>query len=402
MMLPWIVPKLDKITCVEEMRSIYKRRVPTMFYDYCETGSWSEQTFKENQSDFKKIYLRQRVLHDLSHCDLTVKLWDNSLAMPVILAPVGLTGMQCADGEILVAKAAKKFGVPYILSTMSICSIEDISAATDRHPFWYQLYMMKDRAFMEDLIQRAKRANCSALVLTVDLQVIGQRHKDIKNGLSTPPKITLKNWFEFVYKYSWLRGILHTHRRSFGNVVGYANNVSDISSLSAWTNEQFDKKLNWQDVSWVRERWDGPLIIKGIMEIDDAKHAVKCGADAIVVSNHGGRQLDGAPSSISVLPEIVKAIRETDNSFPILIDGGIRSGQDILKAIALGAHAVLVGRSYIYGLGAYGEKGVQKILSILQNELSCSMAFCGVTEMGKVSGSILRSNPMNRVLDSLF
>ena len=400
-MLAWIRPNLNKITCVEDMQRVYRRRVPTMFYDYCETGSWSEQTFKENRSDFKKIYLRQRVLHDLSRCNLTVKLWDTALSMPVILAPVGLTGMQCADGEILVAKAAKKFGVPYILSTMSICSIEDVSVATDHHPFWYQLYMMKDRAFMEDLIQRAKRANCGALVLTVDLQMIGQRHKDIKNGLSTPPKITLKNWLEFVYKYPWSRGILHTHRRFFGNIAGYANNVSDISSLSAWTNEQFDKKLNWQDVSWVRKRWDGPLIIKGIMEIDDAKHAVKCGADAIVVSNHGGRQLDGAPSSISVLPEIVKAIREIDNSFPILIDGGIRSGQDILKAIALGAHAALVGRSYIYGLGAFGEKGVQKILSILQDELSCSMAFCGVTEMDKVSRSILRRNPMNELLDSL-
>lgn len=358
-----------------------------MFFDYCETGSWTEQTFQENRTDFKNIHFRQKVLRDLSQRKLSSQLLGQPVSLPLALSPVGLTGMQHADGEILAAKAAKKFGIPFSLSTMSVCSIEDVAKETDYHPFWFQLYMMKERDFMSDLMKIAKQANCSALILTADLQVLGQRHKDIKNGLSTPPKPTVKNILNLMTKPSWCWQMLQTKRHSFGNIVGYTDNVSDVTSLSVWTNEQFDLKLSWKDVAWVKSQWDRPLIIKGIMEVDDAKKAVDSGADAIVVSNHGGRQLDGAPSTISVLPEIVEAV---SGKIEVLMDSGIRSGQDILKALALGANGVMMGRPYIYGVGAYGEAGVTRVLQLMANELGVSMDFCGVTDIQDVSTAILR------------
>ncbi|MFH4355583.1 MAG: alpha-hydroxy acid oxidase [Neisseriaceae bacterium] len=379
---------LNKITCIEDLFAVYSKRVPKMFYDYCESGSWSEQTFLENKADFKKIYLRQRVLRDLSQRSVHTNLLGEHLSMPVVLAPVGLTGMQHADGEILAAKAAKRFGIPYTLSTMSICSLEEVAEYTDYHPFWFQLYMMKDRDFMKDLMLRAQKAGCSALVLTVDLQIIGQRHKDIKNGLTTPPKITFKNLLNLATKPYWCKAMLKTRRYSFGNIIGYRSDISNVGSLSAWITEQFDIKLSWKDIDWIKQHWKGPLILKGIMEAEDALHAINSGVDAIVVSNHGGRQLDGAPSSISVLKEVIQAV---DQKIEVLLDGGIRSGQDILKTLALGAKAVMLGRPYIYGLGAYGEEGVYQVLSLLQKELDLTMAFCGVTNTTQISSAILRS-----------
>lgn len=380
------MPKLEKITCVADMREVYRRRVPKMFIDYCDSGSWTEQTWQENSADFKQYKFRQKILINMNNRSVAIQMLGQNAAMPVALAPTGLIGMQHADGEILAAQAAEKFGIPYIMSTMSICSIEDVAAATTQ-PFWFQLYMMKDREFMKQLIQRAKKAKCSALVLTADLQIMGQRHKDIKNGLSAPPKLTLGNIINMCTKPKWCLGILGTKRRSFGNIVGHVDGISNTGSLSAWTTEQFDMQLSWNDVKWVKQQWDGKLIIKGIMEVEDAISAVRAGADAIVVSNHGGRQLDGAPSTISVLEEIVMAVgQETE----VYLDSGIRSGQDVLKAIALGAKGCLIGRAFIYGLGAYGEQGVYKVLDIIKKELDLSMAFCGKVNIQDVDKNILR------------
>ncbi|NDJ57643.1 alpha-hydroxy-acid oxidizing protein [Enterobacteriaceae bacterium 4M9] len=377
---------LANITCIEDMREVYRRRVPRMFVDYCDSGAWTESTYRSNCDDFAKIKFRQKVLVDIAGRSLTTQMVGEQVTMPVALAPTGLIGMQHADGEILAARAAEKFGIPYIMSTMSICSIEDVAAVTSR-PFWFQLYMMRDRDFMARLIERAKAARISALVLTADLQVMGQRNKDIKNGLSAPPRLTIPNMLNMMTKPTWGLNMLKTQRRSFGNIVGHVKNISDTSSLAAWTTEQFDPQLSWQDVAWVKERWDGKLIIKGIMEVADALRAVEAGADAIVVSNHGGRQLDGAPSTISVLAEIVQAVGDKTEVF---IDSGIRSGQDVLRAIALGAKGTLIGRAFIYGLGAYGEQGVSRVLEILYKELDVTMAFCGHTRLQDVDSSILR------------
>ena len=378
---------MTTITCIEDLKALYKRRVPKMFYDYTESGSWTEQTFKSNETALQRILFKQRVLVDLSQRSVASTLLGQPVSMPVALAPVGLTGYQHADGEIKAAIAAARFGVPYTLSTMSICSIEDVAAKTSA-PFWFQLYVMRDRGFIRRLIQRAKAAECSALVLTVDLQILGQRHKDIKNGLSTPPKPTLKNIINMVSKPRWGLGMLGTPRRDFGNIIGHVAGVEDTGSLSEWTRQQFDPGLNWDDVAWIKDLWGGPLIIKGIMTPEDACLARDHGADAIIVSNHGGRQLDGAPSSIEVLPAIKAAVGDR---LEVLMDGGIRSGQDVLRALASGADGTMVGRAYIYGLGALGEAGVVETLNILRNELDLTMAFCGRTNIASVSDDILWS-----------
>jgi len=377
---------LSKITCIEDLRRVAQKRVPRMFYDYADTGSWTESTYHANESDFQKIKLRQRVAVNMENRSTETTMIGQKVAMPVAIAPTGLTGMQHADGEILGAKAAKAFGIPFTLSTMSICSIEDIAEHTDRHPFWFQLYVMKDRDFVERLIDRAKAANCSALQLTLDLQILGQRHKDIKNGLSAPPSPTLANLINLATKPRWCLGMLGTPRRSFGNIVGHVKGVADTSRLSSWTMEQFDPQLNWNDVEWIKKRWGGKLIIKGIMDAEDAKLAANSGADALIVSNHGGRQLDGAPSSIQALPAIVDAVGK---AIEVWMDGGIRSGQDVLKARALGAQGTLIGRAFLYGLGAYGEEGVTKALKIIRNELDLTMAFCGRTNINQVGKDIL-------------
>jgi len=361
------------ITCIEDLKRIHARKVPRMFYDYAESGSYTEQTFRENVSDFARIRLRQKVAVDMSNRSIAGRMIGQPVTMPVALAPVGLTGMQSADGEIKAARAAEKFGVPFTLSTMSICSIEDVAAHTSA-PFWFQLYVMKDEDFVDRIIDRAKAANCSALVLTLDLQILGQRHKDIKNGLSAPPKLTIPNILNMMTKPEWCLGMLGTKHRSFGNIVGHATGVGDLSSLSSWTAEQFDPQLDWGKVARIRDRWGGKLIIKGVLDADDARRAADFGADAIVVSNHGGRQLDGALSSIRILPQIVRAVK---GQTEIWIDSGIRSGQDILKALALGADGTMIGRSYIYGLGAMGEAGVTKALEVMQKELDTTMALCG-------------------------
>ncbi len=373
------------ITTVEDLRLLAKRRVPRMFYDYADAGSWTESTYRANADEFAKIKFRQRVAVNLVDRSLRSSMVGQAVAMPVALAPTGLTGMQHADGEILAARAAEKAGVPFTLSTMSICSIEDVAAATGA-PFWFQLYVMKDRDFIERLIDRAKAANCSALVLTLDLQVLGQRHKDLRNGLSAPPKLTLANIVNLMTKPRWCLGMLGTPRRGFGNIVGHARNVTDMSSLSAWTTQQFDPALSWSDVEWIKRRWGGKLIIKGIMDPEDALLAVDSGADALIVSNHGGRQLDGAQSSIEALPPIVTAVGK---QIEVHMDGGIRSGQDVLRAIALGARGVYIGRPFLYGLGAMGEAGVTKCLDIIRNELDLTMAFCGLRDIEDVDSRIL-------------
>jgi len=373
------------ITCIEDLRRLAVKRVPRMFYDYADSGSWTESTYRANQADFDAIKLRQRVALNIENRSLATKMAGIDVAMPVALAPVGLAGMQHADGEILAARAAEKAGVPFTLSTMSICSIEDIAEST-KAPFWFQLYVMRDREFSASLIDRAKAARCSALVLTLDLQIIGQRHKDLINGLSAPPKPTLANILNLMTKPRWGLGMLGTRRRTFRNIVGHAKGVGDMSSLSAWTLEQFDPTLNWKDVEWIRKRWGGKLILKGIMDVEDARIAAESGADAIIVSNHGGRQLDGAPSSIRALPPIADAV---GSRIEVWMDGGIRSGQDVLKAIALGAKGTLIGRAYIYGLGAGGEAGVAKSLEIIAKELDLTMAFCGRTDIRHVDRSIL-------------
>ncbi len=377
---------LSKITCIEDLRIIAKRRVPRMFYDYADSGAWSESTYHANQSDFQKIKLRQRVAVNMEGRSTCSHMLGEVVSMPVALAPTGLTGMQYADGEILAAQAAKAFGIPFTLSTMSICSLEDIAEHTARHPFWFQLYMMRDRDFMARLIDRARAANVSALQITLDLQILGQRHKDIKNGLSTPPKPTLKNIINLATKPRWCWAMLHTKRRSFGNIAGHVQGVADLSSLSSWTADQFDPSLSWADIEWVKQRWGGKIILKGIMDAEDARLAVNSGADALIVSNHGGRQLDGAPSSIAALPAIVDAVGQ---EIEVWMDGGIRSGQDVLKARALGAQGTMIGRSFLYGLGAFGGAGVSRALHLIRNELDITMAFCGHTQIDTVDRHIL-------------
>ena len=373
------------ITNIEDLRVLAERRVPRMFYDYADSGSWTEGTYRANSSDFQGIKLRQRVAVNMENRSTATTMVGQAAKMPVAIAPVGLLGMQHADGEIHAARAAEKFGIPFTLSTMSICSIEDIAEHTSA-PFWFQLYMMRDRDSMARMIDRCKAAKCSALVLTLDLQVIGQRHKDLKNGLTAPPKPTLANIINLMTKPRWCLGMAGTRRRSFGNLVGHVKGVSDMSSLAAWTNEQFDPRLSWPDVEWVKKQWGGKLILKGIMEVEDARLAADHGADAIVVSNHGGRQLDGAPSSIEALPAIVEAV---GSRLEVWMDGGIRSGQDVLKAWALGARGTMIGRAMVYGLGAMGEAGVTKALQVLHKELDVTMAFCGHTNIRNVDRSIL-------------
>jgi L-lactate dehydrogenase (cytochrome) len=374
------------ITNIEDLRVLAQKRVPRMFYDYADSGSWTEGTYRANESDFQKIKFRQRVAINMDNRSTVSTMIGQKVAMPVALAPVGLTGMQHADGEIKAANAAKSFGVPFTLSTMSICSIEDVAAGTGNHPFWFQVYVIRDRGFIERLIDRAKAANCSALVLTLDLQIIGQRHKDLKNGLSAPPKPTLANLINLATKWRWGMGMLGTPRRGFGNIIGHVDGVTDPSNLSAWTTQQFDPTLNWADVEWVKKRWGGKLILKGIQDVEDARLAVASGADALIVSNHGGRQLDGAESSIRALPAIVDAV---GSQIEVHMDGGIRSGQDVLKAVAMGAKGVYIGRSYIYGLGAMGEAGVSKALEIIHKEMDITMALCGKTRIESVDKTIL-------------
>ena len=373
------------ITSIQDLKDIYKRRVPKMFYDYCESGSWTEQTFQDNISDFSKIRFRQRVAVDMVNRTTATTMIGQNVAMPVALAPVGLTGMQSADGEIKAARAAAAFGVPFTLSTMSICSIEDVAANTDT-PFWFQLYAMNDEDYTDRLIQRAKDAKCSALVITVDLQLLGQRHKDLKNGLSAPPKPNPKSIIDLATKWRWCFGMLGTKRRSFGNIVGHIEGITDNTSLAAWTSEQFDQSLDWKKIEVLMKKWGGKVILKGILEPIDAKMAANLGVDAIIVSNHGGRQLDGALSTISMLPKIVE---EIDGKCEVWIDGGIRSGQDILKAKALGATGTMIGRPYIYGLGAMGQLGVTTALKILHKELDMTMALCGHRDINKVTREIL-------------
>ncbi len=373
------------ITNIEDLRQIYERRVPRMFYDYTQSGSWTEQTFRDNTSDFDKIRLRQRVAVNMENRNLSSTMIGQPVTMPVALAPVGLTGMQHADGEIKAARAAEKFGVPFTLTTMSICSIEDVAEHTS-DPFWFQLYVMRDQDFVSRMIQRAKDAGCSALVLTLDLQILGQRHKDLKNGLSAPPKLTPSSVADMATKWSWGMGMLGTKRRFFGNIVGHAKGVEDASSLSAWAAEQFDPQLDWDKVARIKEEWGGKLILKGILDAEDARMAAKVGADAIVVSNHGGRQLDGALSSIRALPAILDAVGD---QVEVHLDSGIRSGQDVLKALAMGAKGTFIGRSYIYGLGAMGEAGVTRALEIIRAELDTTMALCGRRDVRTLDRDIL-------------
>jgi L-lactate dehydrogenase (cytochrome) len=376
---------MSVITTIEDLRLLAKSRVPRMFYDYADSGSWTEGTYRANERDFSGIRLRQRVAVNIEKRSVRSTMLGQDVAMPVALSPTGMTGMQHADGEILAARAAEAFGVPFCLSTMSICSIEDIAASTAK-PFWFQLYVMRDRAFIERLIDRATAAKCSALVVTLDLQVLGQRHKDLKNGLSAPPKLTIANILNMMTKPRWCMGMLGTKRRQFGNIFGHVEGVENMASLSAWTADQFDPRLTWDDLKWIRERWKGKIILKGILDPEDARLAVHAGADAIIVSNHGGRQLDGAPSSIAALPAIVSAV---GGQTEILFDGGIRSGQDVLKAIAMGAQGTMIGRAFLYGLGAGGQAGVTKALEIIRNELDLSMAFCGKTDIADVDAGIL-------------
>jgi L-lactate dehydrogenase (cytochrome) len=374
------------ITHIEDLRQLARRRVPRMFYDYADSGSWTESTYRANEADFQSIRLRQRVAVNMENRSTRTTMVGVDVAMPVAIAPTGLTGMQHADGEILGARSAKNFGIPFTLSTMSICSIEDVAAATGGHPFWFQLYVMRDRAFIERLIDRAKAAGCSALVLTLDLQIIGQRHKDLKNGLSAPPKLTAANLLNMMTKPRWGLGMLGTQRRGFGNIVGHVEGVENMGSLSEWTAKQFDPALNWGDVAWIKKRWGGKLILKGIQDVEDARLAVDSGADALIVSNHGGRQLDGAESSIRALPKIVDAVGA---QIEVHMDGGIRSGQDVLKARALGARGTYIGRAFLYGLGAMGERGVDKVLQIIHKELDLTMAFCGHTKIDDVDHRVL-------------
>ncbi|PZN56506.1 MAG: L-lactate dehydrogenase [Proteobacteria bacterium] len=370
---------------IDDLKKQARRRVPTMFFDYADSGAWTESTYRANEEDFRKIKFRQRVLVDMDNRTLETTMIGQKVSMPVALAPTGSTGMQHADGEMLAAQAAEEFGVPFTLSTMSICSIEDVASATKK-PFWFQLYVMRDKEFVYNLIDRAKAAKCSALVLTLDLQILAQRHKDLRNGLSAPPRMTPRNIVDLALRPRWCLGMLGTRRRTFGNIVGHAKGVTDLSSLSAWTNEQFDPSLSWKDVEWIRNRWGGKLILKGILDREDAEMATKTGADAIIVSNHGGRQLDGAPSSISVLEEIADAVGDR---IEVHMDGGIRSGQDVLKALCLGAKGTYIGRPFLYGLGADGKRGVTRALEIIRKELDMTLALCGRRDIKTVGKDML-------------
>jgi L-lactate dehydrogenase (cytochrome) len=376
---------MKHITCIEDLRQLHKRRVPKAFFDYADRGSYTEDTLRANSDDLRQIKFRQRILVDVSKRDLSTTILGEPAAMPVILAPVGLLGMQHGDGEIHACRAAQAAGIPFTQSTMSICSIEDIAAAVDK-PFWFQLYVMKDRGFIKSLIERAIAAKCSALVLTVDLQVIGQRHQDIKNGMTVPPEWSLSHLLDFATKPAWVSGVLRGKRRTFGNLAGHLKVSDDITSLSTWINSQFDTSLNWKDIDWIRSIWPGKLILKGILDVEDAEEAVKTGAQAIVVSNHGGRQLDGAPSSIEVLPEIVDTV---GSKTEIMFDGGIRSGQDVMRALALGAKSCMIGRAYAYGLGAGGQDGVAKALDIIAKELLTTMGLCGVNTVAEIDDRVL-------------
>ncbi len=377
---------MRKITSIGDLQKLAKKRVPRMFYDYADSGSWTEQTYRDNQTDFEKIKLRQRVAVDMSTLTTCFKMLDDPVAIPTALAPCGMTGMQHADGEILAAKAAEKFKIPFTMSTLSICSIEDVAERVST-PFWFQLYVLKDKNFSKNIIERAKKAGCSALMLTLDLQLMGQRHKDIKNGLSAPPRIkSISTLIDLALKPSWCFEMLKTNRRSFRNVVGHVDGVSDLSSLSAWVGEAFDLMFTWDDIAEIKDLWSGKLILKGVLDPADAEKAIKYGADALIVSNHGGRQLDGASSTISMLPEIIRVV---GNDTSVWVDGGIRSGQDILKAVALGAKGTLIGRPYLYGLGALGEAGVTKCLQIIQKELEISMALCGHNNINDVTKDII-------------
>ena len=376
---------MKRITCIEDLRKLHKRRVPKAFFDYADRGSYAEQTLRANREDLEQIKFRQRVLVDVSKRDLSTTILGEPAAMPLILAPVGLLGMQHGDGEIHACRAAQAAGIPFTQSTMSICSIEDIAAAADK-PFWFQLYVMKDRGFIKSLIERAIAAKCSALVLTVDLQVIGQRHADIKNGMTVPPEWSLAKLLDFASKPAWVAGVLRGKRRTFGNLVGHLKGTDDITALSVWINSQFDTTLNWKDIDWIRSIWPGKLILKGILDVEDAEIAVKTGAQALVVSNHGGRQLDGAPSSIEALPEIVDTV---GSQTEIMFDGGIRSGQDVMRALAFGAKSCMIGRAYAYGLGAGGEAGVAKAIELIGKELATTMGLCGVNKISEISDNVL-------------
>ncbi|PVA05323.1 alpha-hydroxy acid oxidase [Thalassorhabdomicrobium marinisediminis] len=373
------------ITTIDDLKRLHKRRTPKMFYDYCESGSWSEQTFRENTSDFDLIRLRQRVAVDMSNRSTASQMIGEEVALPLALAPVGLTGMQRADGEIKAARAAETFGVPFTLSTMSICSIEDVAEHT-RKPFWFQLYVMRDEEFVDGIIERAKRAGCSALVLTLDLQILGQRHKDLKNGLTAPPRLTLPVMADLATKWRWGLEMLRTERKTFRNIVGHAKGIDTMDSLNEWTAAQFDPRLDWEKIRQIKRKWGGKIILKGVLDVEDAKMAAEVGCDAIVVSNHGGRQLDGALSSIRMLPGILRAVGDR---VEVLLDSGIRSGQDVLKALALGADGVMIGRAYIHGLGAMGEAGVTTALEIIRKELDTTMALCGKRDVADLDRSVL-------------
>jgi L-lactate dehydrogenase (cytochrome) len=384
---------MKHITCIEDLRVVHRRKVPRAFFDYVDRGSYAEETLRANRLDLGQIKFRQRILVDISARDLSTRIIDAPSSLPLILAPVGSTGMQYGDGEIHACRAAQAAGIPYTLSTMSINSIEDVAENVDK-PFWFQLYVMKDRGFCKALIERAIAARCSALVLTVDLQVIGQRHADIKNGLSVPPQLlNLRNALDFAIRPGWVAGILRGKRRNFGNIAGHLPGSQDLASVSGWVASQFDPSLNWKDVDWIRSIWPGKLIIKGILDVEDAEEAVKTGAQALVVSNHGGRQLDGAPSSIEVLPEIADAV---GSRIEVLFDGGIRSGQDVMRALALGAKSCMIGRAYIHGLGAYGGPGVAKAIDIIRNELSVTMGLCGVKSIAEIGTQVLASTPRSQ------
>lgn len=376
---------MKHVTCIEDLRLLHKRRVPKAFFDYADRGSYTEDTLRANSEDLQQIKFRQRILVDVSKRDLSTTILGEPATMPLILAPVGLLGMQHGDGEIHACRAAQAAGIPFTQSTMSICSIEDIAAAVDK-PFWFQLYVMKDRGFIKALIERAIAAKCSALVLTVDLQVIGQRHQDIKNGMSVPPEWTLSKLFDIATKPAWVAGILRGKRRSFGNIVGHVKGTEDLTKLSEWTASQFDTSLNWKDIDWIRSIWPGKLILKGILDVEDAEIAAKTGAQAIVVSNHGGRQLDGAPSSIEVLPEIADAV---GSQMEIMFDGGIRTGMDVMRALALGAKSCMIGRAYAYGLGAAGQEGVAKAIDLLAKELTTTMGLCGVNKISEIDDHVI-------------
>ena len=376
---------LSTMTCIEDLRQVARRKVPRAFFDYAEAGAYSQATLRSNRADLDRIKLRQRVLVDVSQRDLATTIIGEPARLPIALAPIGLCGMQRGDGEILACRAAHAAGIPFILSTMSICSIEDVAQAVGK-PFWFQLYVMKDRGFIRSLIERAAAAKCSALVLTVDLQVLGQRHCDIRNGMTVPPVMKLANLIDIASKPGWTLSILQGKRKTFGNLAGHVRGMDNVTSLAQWTNSQFDPALNWKDVDWVRSLWPGKLILKGILDVEDAKVAAQTGASALVVSNHGGRQLDGAPSSISALPKIADAVGA---QIEVMFDGGIRSGQDVLRALALGARSCLIGRSYVYGLGAYGQEGVAKAIDILAKELDVSMALTGMINVRQLNRSIL-------------